>query len=59
MKKYAIQDVTDKQYYADNNQWSSSIEDALHFNNEDEAWEIAIVLNRDFSFTLTVIPIIY
>lgn len=59
MKKYVIQDLEDKMYYADNNQWSDTVNDALHFSTQEEALKTAYQLNVDYNYTLTVIFIIY
>lgn len=59
MEKYVIQDVDDKKYYADNNQWSDTVNDALHFSTQEEALKTAYQLNVDYNYTLTVIFIIY
>jgi hypothetical protein len=59
MKKFVIQDVQDKMYYADNGQWTEYVEDALHFILEKEAWDTACTLNNDTDYILTVIPILY
>ena len=59
MERYVIQDVDDKKYYADDNQWSDTVNDALHFSTKEEALKTAYQLNVDYNYTLTVIFIIY
>jgi hypothetical protein len=59
MKKYVIQDVEDKMYYADDNQWTEDINNALHFATEEEAFDVAFTLKDDHDYILTVITIIY
>ena len=59
MKKYVIQDVEDKMYYADNGLWTEDIEDALHFSGEAEAFDVAFTLKDDNDYILTVLTIIY
>lgn len=59
MKKYVIQDVDDKQYYASNNEWCSDVDTALMFEKIEEAWTKAVELNKECNYTLSVIPIIH
>lgn len=59
MKKYVIQDVTDKQYYCDDNTWSADVSDAILFDILQDAWNKAIEINKEKQYVLTVIPILY
>lgn len=59
MKKYVIQDVEDKMYYADNNQWAENVNNALHFATEAEAFDVAFTLKDNHDYILTVITIVY
>lgn len=58
MKKYVIQDVTDRQFYCENNEWSEDGGSAFQFDTIQLAWDKAIEVNKENGWMLTVLPVI-
>ena len=57
MKKYIIQDLEDKMYYAGDNTWTDNVNEVLYFETENEAFDTAFTLKDEHDYILTVITV--
>ena len=58
MKKYVIQDVNDRQFYCENNEWSDNAGSALQFPDIQTAWLEAVKIHENGEWIVTVLPVI-